>query len=242
MPTPHPLARLSRDPYARPLWPGVPGYWAYTWVPQGQATSVWVTGYYDKGRRLGGGYHAAQVVRALLSEYGAAVLVPGWRRCAHGAFTQSFRRITEGLFTRSASRSRQERSSSACTAATRGGRSEAPEFTRAPGARRSALGPSRQGPVVLYTSSAFTRLNQETTASRRIPRLRGRKKPRCGRERDHADTIEAFVNTNKPSIGALRLPPADAARVRPCPDEKSPIFRYGKREYFTSTRTGWSAT
>ena len=42
----------------------VPGYWAYTWVPQGQATSVWVPGYYDKDGVWVAGYHAAQVVQS----------------------------------------------------------------------------------------------------------------------------------------------------------------------------------
>jgi hypothetical protein len=40
----------------------VPGYWAYTWVPQGQATNVWVPGYYDKDGVWVAGYFGAQVV------------------------------------------------------------------------------------------------------------------------------------------------------------------------------------
>ena len=53
-------------PYGTPSAYGqwVPGYWAYTWVPQGQATSVWVPGYYDKDGVWVAGYHAAQVVQS----------------------------------------------------------------------------------------------------------------------------------------------------------------------------------
>jgi hypothetical protein len=41
-----------------------PGYWAYTWIPQGQATSVWVPGYYDKDSVWVAGYYATQVVQS----------------------------------------------------------------------------------------------------------------------------------------------------------------------------------
>lgn len=52
-------------PYVTPSYgQWVPGYWAYTWVPQGQATSVWVPGYYDKDGVWVAGYHAAQVVQS----------------------------------------------------------------------------------------------------------------------------------------------------------------------------------
>ena len=53
-------------PYLTSLTYGqwVPGYWAYTWVPQGQATSVWVPGYYDKDGVWAAGYHAAQVMQS----------------------------------------------------------------------------------------------------------------------------------------------------------------------------------
>lgn len=49
-------------PYVAPSYgQWVPGYWAYTWVPQGTATSVWVPGYYDKDSVWVAGYYAAQV-------------------------------------------------------------------------------------------------------------------------------------------------------------------------------------
>lgn len=52
-------------PYVTPSYgQWVPGYWAYTWVPQGQATSVWVPGYYDKDGVWVAGYSAAQVVQS----------------------------------------------------------------------------------------------------------------------------------------------------------------------------------
>ncbi len=53
-------ARISRLSYGQ--W--TPGYWAYTWVPQGQATSVWVPGYYDRDGVWVAGYHAAQVTQS----------------------------------------------------------------------------------------------------------------------------------------------------------------------------------
>jgi hypothetical protein len=61
-------------PYAPTYFPGpyvaptygqwVPGHWAYTWAPQGQATSVWVPGYYDKDGVWVAGYHATQVTQS----------------------------------------------------------------------------------------------------------------------------------------------------------------------------------
>jgi len=52
-------------PYVGPLYgQWVPGYWAYTWVPQGQATSMWVPGYYDKDGVWVAGYSAAQVTQS----------------------------------------------------------------------------------------------------------------------------------------------------------------------------------
>lgn len=60
--------------YAPPYLPGpyvapsygqwTPGYWAYTWVPQGQATSVWVPGYYDRDGVWVAGYHATQLTQS----------------------------------------------------------------------------------------------------------------------------------------------------------------------------------
>lgn len=52
-------------PYVAPYYgQWVPGYWAYTWVPQGQATNVWVPGYYDKDGVWVAGYHASQVTQS----------------------------------------------------------------------------------------------------------------------------------------------------------------------------------
>jgi hypothetical protein len=52
-------------PYVAPYYgQWVPGYWAYTWVPQGQAISVWVPGYYDKDGVWVAGYYASQVTQS----------------------------------------------------------------------------------------------------------------------------------------------------------------------------------
>jgi len=60
--------------YAPPYLPGpyvapsygqwTPGYWAYTWVPQSQAGSAWVPGYYDKDGVWVAGYFATQATQS----------------------------------------------------------------------------------------------------------------------------------------------------------------------------------
>jgi hypothetical protein len=52
-------------PYLAPSYgEWVPGYWAYTWVPQSQAGSAWVPGYYDKDGVWVAGYFATQATQS----------------------------------------------------------------------------------------------------------------------------------------------------------------------------------
>jgi len=60
--------------YAPPYLPGpyiapsyghwAPGYWAYAWVPQSQASNAWVPGYYDKDGVWVAGYFATQATQS----------------------------------------------------------------------------------------------------------------------------------------------------------------------------------